>query len=268
LGTRGRYQSASVAACGVCSEHVLGGGGRRAPGPALTGAAPRRQRRRVMRLRHRPRPDATRRGCCTMSSPLEREAEQARGRSTSMRCAPSRGTFYSPVGSRALLLGRPHLTAPTPHWRMSPSPGSTIGGAGSCRAWPVSPADWHVACKRRALLNHRQEPGGPVGPVGTIIALVGVVIPLGAQSARAQQQAIDPTWLSFNAAARTARFQLIAGLTGLNGALNFNGFSDGGLTFVVPVGWQTEIDFRNHDGMLPHSAEIINPSTPLPVQSV
>ena len=107
-----------------------------------------------------------------------------------------------------------------------------------------------------------------VGPVGTIIALVGVVIPLSAQSARAQQQAIDPTWLSFNAAARMARFQLIAGLTGLNGALNFNGFSDGGLTFVVPVGWQTEIDFRNHDGMLPHSAEIINPSTPLPVQSV
>jgi len=31
----------------------------------------------------------------------------------------------------------------------------------------------------------------------------------------------------------TARFQLIAGLTGLNGALNFNGFADGGLTFVV-----------------------------------
>src|SRR6058998_755644 len=104
--------------------------------------------------------------------------------------------------------------------------------------------------------------------VGTVMALVAVLSPLGAASLRAQQQAIDSTWLSFNAAARTARFQLIAGLTGLNGALNFNGFSDGGLTFAVPVGWQTEIDFRNHDGMLPHSAEIINPSTPLPVQSV
>src|SRR3989454_6089473 len=104
--------------------------------------------------------------------------------------------------------------------------------------------------------------------VWTIMALVGVLIPLGAGSLCAQQQAIDPTWLSFNAAARTARLQLIAGLTGVNGALNFNGFSDGGLTFVVPAGWQTEIDFRNHDGMLPHSAEIINPSTPLPVQSV
>src|SRR3989442_5836905 len=109
----------------------------------------------------------------------------------------------------------------------------------------------------------------PIGRrVWTVMALVGVLIPLGAAGLRAQQQAIDPRWLSFNAAARTARFQLIAGLTGLNGALNFNGYSDGGLTFVVPLGWQTEIDFRNHDGMLPHSAEIMKPSTPLPLQSV
>ena len=29
----------------------------------------------------------------------------------------------------------------------------------------------------------------------------------------AQQQRMDPTWLSFDPAAKTARFQLIAGLT-------------------------------------------------------
>ena len=102
----------------------------------------------------------------------------------------------------------------------------------------------------------------------TLTAWSAVVTLLGATSAHAQQQAIDPTWLNVDAAARSVRFQLIAGLTGLNGGLNFNGFSDGGLTLVVPVGWQTEIDFRNHDGMLPHSAEIIAPRTPLPVQSV
>src|SRR2546423_11016247 len=79
---------------------------------------------------------------------------------------------------------------------------------------------------------------------------------------------IDPTWLRFDAPAKTVRFQLIAGLTGLNGALNFNGFRDGGLTLVVPLGRQTEIAFRNHDVMLPHSAEIIAPQTPLPVQPV
>src|SRR5437868_10632758 len=33
---------------------------------------------------------------------------------------------------------------------------------------------------------------------------------------------IDPAWLSFDTPAKTTRFQLIAGLTGLNGALNFN----------------------------------------------
>jgi len=80
------------------------------------------------------------------------------------------------------------------------------------------------------------------------------------------QQSIDPAWLTSDAAAKTARFQLIAGLTGLNGALNFNGFRDGELTLVIPVGWNAEITFKNHDGMLPHSAEVITPQTPLPAQ--
>jgi hypothetical protein len=85
---------------------------------------------------------------------------------------------------------------------------------------------------------------------------------------RAQQQQVDAKWLSFDPAAKTAHFELIAGLTGLNGALNFNGFRDGGLTLVIPVGWKTEIAFRNHDGMLPHSAEVISPQKPLPAQPV
>jgi Sulfocyanin (SoxE) domain len=100
----------------------------------------------------------------------------------------------------------------------------------------------------------------------TLAAMVGLVTLLVAVPARAQRQQVDPTWLTFDTVAKTVRFQLIAGLTGLNGALNFNGFRDGGLTLVVPIGWQTEIDFRNHDGMLPHSAEVIAPQTPLPTQ--
>src|SRR5205807_10523146 len=74
---------------------------------------------------------------------------------------------------------------------------------------------------------------------------------------------IDPSWLSFDAPGKTVRFQLIAGLTGLNGALNFNGFSGGGLTPVVAAGWRTEIDFRNHDRMLRHVAELLAPPTPV-----
>jgi|SRR5712671_1159298 len=80
--------------------------------------------------------------------------------------------------------------------------------------------------------------------------------------------AIDCNWLTVDTTTKTATFQLIAGLTGLNGALNFNGFKDGGLTFTVPVSWNVVMDFTNHDGMLPHSAEVIDSVKPLPAQPV
>jgi sulfocyanin len=83
-----------------------------------------------------------------------------------------------------------------------------------------------------------------------------------------QTSPIDCTWLTVDTTARTATLQLIAGLTGLNGALNFNGFKDGGLTFTVPLDWNVVINFTNHDGMLPHSAEIIDSLKPLPVNPV
>lgn len=100
------------------------------------------------------------------------------------------------------------------------------------------------------------------------LALALLLAGLCALPLRAQQQKVDSTWLSFDPAAKTAKFQLIAGLTGLNGALNFNGFRDGQLTLVIPVGWKAEIAFKNHDGMLPHSAEVIAPQKPLPTQPV
>jgi sulfocyanin SoxE-like protein len=80
--------------------------------------------------------------------------------------------------------------------------------------------------------------------------------------------AIDPHWLAVDPATHTAEFQLTAGLTGLNGALNFNGFRDGGLTLTVPRDWTVVMHFRNHDGMLPHSAEVIADVHPLPAQPV
>src|SRR6059036_1345695 len=103
----------------------------------------------------------------------------------------------------------------------------------------------------------------------TLTAIVGLVTLSLAVPASAQQQGVvDPTWLRFDTAAKTVRFKLIAGLTGLNGALNFNGFRDGALTLEVPVGWRMEIDFRNHDGMLPHSAEVIPATKPVPTGPV
>ena len=84
------------------------------------------------------------------------------------------------------------------------------------------------------------------------------------QTPTTQTPQIDCTWLTVDTTAKTATFQLIAGLTGLSGGLNFNGFKDGGLTLSVPLNWNVVIRFRNHDGVLPHSAEIIDSAKPMP----
>jgi hypothetical protein len=91
---------------------------------------------------------------------------------------------------------------------------------------------------------------------------------LGAGAAAAQaatgRPRVDPSWLRVDVGSKTAELQVIAGLTGLNGALNFNGFRDGRLTLTVPKGWRVVLHFYNHDGMLPHSAEVIADTKPIP----
>src|SRR6266446_6545403 len=69
--------------------------------------------------------------------------------------------------------------------------------------------------------------------------------------AAAPAPAVDPSGLQVDSVTKPVTCQLVAGLTGLNGALNFNGFRDGGLTLTVPLGWSVVMHFRNHDGMLP-----------------
>ena len=95
-----------------------------------------------------------------------------------------------------------------------------------------------------------------------IVVAIAMIVPA---LVKGQQQPVDPHWLSVNTTAKTLRFQLIAGLTGLNGALNFNGYTDGGLTLTIPTGWTVEMDFVNNDGMLPHSAIVV--AATLPIQA-
>src|SRR6266480_3944544 len=79
---------------------------------------------------------------------------------------------------------------------------------------------------------------------------------------------IDRTWLTVDTTAKTATFQLTAGLTQLNGGLNFNGFNDGKLTLTVPTNWTVLLRFANHDANLPHSAEVVDTTKPMPAGPV
>src|SRR5690242_5462219 len=103
----------------------------------------------------------------------------------------------------------------------------------------------------------------------SVVALVVVPVAARAQNAPpAAAPVVDSSWLRADTVTKTATFQLTAGLTGLNGALNFNGFRDGGLTLTVPLNWTVELHFLNHDGMLPHSAEVIGDQNPVPTNPI
>src|SRR6266481_3096134 len=79
---------------------------------------------------------------------------------------------------------------------------------------------------------------------------------------------IDCNWLTVDTTAKTATLQLTAGLTQLNGGLNFNGFNDGKLTLTVPASWTVVIRLTNHDTNLSHSAEVIDTTKPMPAGPV
>lgn len=89
-----------------------------------------------------------------------------------------------------------------------------------------------------------------------------------AQTPTTTHSQIDGNWLTVDTTARTATFQLIAGLTQLNGGLNFNGFNDGKLTLTVPTNWTVVLRFVNRDANLPHSAEVIDTTKPMPAGPV
>ena len=106
----------------------------------------------------------------------------------------------------------------------------------------------------------------PAWRAAALLGLCSLGAACGAAAQTVPAPVVDSAWLKADTATRTASFELIAGLTGLNGALNFNGFRDGGLTLTVPKGWTALVHFRNHDGMLPHSALVIGDAKPLPIQ--
>lgn len=75
---------------------------------------------------------------------------------------------------------------------------------------------------------------------------------------------VDTSQLAVDTATRTVTFQLVAGQTKLNSGLNFNGFNDGKLTLTVPQNWNVVIQFANKDPNLPHSAEVVDTTKPMP----
>lgn len=70
-------------------------------------------------------------------------------------------------------------------------------------------------------------------------------------------------WVSYDPGSNTVTFQLEAGAPSGNGPFNFDGYSSGNATLVVPPKSNVVMHFVNDDAT-PHSAEIIADADPMP----
>jgi sulfocyanin len=62
-----------------------------------------------------------------------------------------------------------------------------------------------------------------------------------------------PSWYQHDAAANTVTLDIVAGSTDANNHWNFNGYSSGDATVVVPVGTTVTVNFSNQDPNMAHS---------------
>jgi hypothetical protein len=69
-------------------------------------------------------------------------------------------------------------------------------------------------------------------------------------------------WLSFDEATNTVTFKLVAGRPRGSSRLNFNGYTNGTATLVVPAKSRVVMHFENEDSV-PHSAAIVADRDPM-----
>jgi sulfocyanin len=91
---------------------------------------------------------------------------------------------------------------------------------------------------------------------------------LGSASPSPQAGEITPPWLTFDAEKQVVEVRLVAAANGANGTMNFNGYGNGHMTVVVPLGWRVNVEFFNQGlAALPHSLVVMDEVKPLPVEN-
>ena len=111
-----------------------------------------------------------------------------------------------------------------------------------------------------------RPPGRRPGPPPRVhSALVGLALALAcALPVHADETA---AWMKVDADKTIVRLQIVGAADGTNGTMNFNGYAQGAMRVIVPLGWTVHVSFENKGlAALPHSLVIINPVTPLPIE--
>ncbi|MDH4249096.1 MAG: sulfocyanin-like copper-binding protein, partial [Deltaproteobacteria bacterium] len=85
-----------------------------------------------------------------------------------------------------------------------------------------------------------------------------VLGPLSMQPAGAQEKLV-PSWFKIDADGKSVDIHFDAAWNTNNGPFNFNGYTKGEATVVIPADWKAYVTFRTLDADLPHSALIGKP---------
>ena len=109
----------------------------------------------------------------------------------------------------------------------------------------------------RIQVKMRMKVQGIVGGVaaGVVVCTLSLAGSFAVDTHAAPTQAKVPTWLTFNAKAKTASLLLISGYNSNLSGFNFDGYGNGKMTVTVPLGYKVTVTFTNQAASA-HSAVI------------
>ena len=80
-----------------------------------------------------------------------------------------------------------------------------------------------------------------------------LLLPLSPVSQPLASGMVTPSWIIWDAAKKQVEIELKAAYNGNNGSWNYNGYYEGQITVVVPLGARVLLRFENLDGNYAHS---------------
>lgn len=89
--------------------------------------------------------------------------------------------------------------------------------------------------------------------------LLGLLFALVLVTRAAAAEPTVPSWMKWDAGTNTVELWIKAAYNGNNGSWNFNGYYDGGVNIVVPVGSTVLVHFESVSGDFPHSLVVTRP---------
>jgi Sulfocyanin (SoxE) domain len=126
---------------------------------------------------------------------------------------------------------------------------------------PQKPPPPDAAAKRDTSERKRPRPNIDPGRVPSKPMVVPGAAQKSGDTSNRAASGQGSQWLKYDAATNTVTFDLIAG------PFDFNGYTNGGATLVVPAKANVVMPFVNKDGT-PHSAQIISGEGPIPNAAV